>query len=157
ADCADVADGDGVPIAAYAAERLLDGGLAHTAVADYVARAVSRRSWPAPNEAYALQSLLHRIASAAPADARRTLTVAIHDIEQVTALARDLHAHPEKLQSGSRSAPGDLPWMGYGDDPWLVTLVSPESFAAPVVMAVSSRRIAPAGVAFRAAAAPAAV
>jgi signal transduction histidine kinase len=36
--------------------------------------------------------------------------------------------------------------MGYGDEPWLVTLVSPSSFAAPVVMAVSSRRILPNGV-----------
>src|SRR5690348_5134928 len=36
--------------------------------------------------------------------------------------------------------------MEYGDEPWLVTLVSPTSFAAPVVMAVSSRRIVPAGV-----------
>jgi signal transduction histidine kinase len=36
--------------------------------------------------------------------------------------------------------------MGYGDEPWLITFVSPTSFAAPVVMAVSSRRVVPGGV-----------
>jgi signal transduction histidine kinase len=36
--------------------------------------------------------------------------------------------------------------MGYGDEPWLITTVSPASFAAPVVMAVSSSRVLPAGV-----------
>ena len=33
--------------------------------------------------------------------------------------------------------------MGYGENPWLLTLVSPTSFAAPLVMAVSSRQIVP--------------
>ena len=55
----------------------------------------------------------------------------------------DMHDHLGELQRASRSAPGDLPWIGYGDEPWLVTVVSPKSFAAPVVMAVSSRRLVP--------------
>ena len=50
-----------------------------------------------------------------------------------------------RLQQASRSAPGDLSWMGYGDEPWLLTLVSPTSFAAPVIMAVSSRTNRPRG------------
>jgi len=47
--------------------------------------------------------------------------------------------------------------MAYGDEPWLVTVVSPTSFATPVVMAVSSRRSVPAGVTLRAAPTAAAV
>jgi signal transduction histidine kinase len=39
--------------------------------------------------------------------------------------------------------------VGYGDEPWLLTLMSPSSFAAPVIMAVSSTRIVPAGVTLR--------
>jgi signal transduction histidine kinase len=57
----------------------------------------------------------------------------------------------ERLQRASRTGPGDLAWMGYGDEPWLLTLVSPSSFATPVVMAVSSRRVLPAGVTLHAA------
>jgi signal transduction histidine kinase len=101
-----------------------------------------------------LQSLLRRLSSASAAEPLRQVTQELHDIEQVIALARDLHDRPGTLQGASRSAPGDLSWMGYGDEPWLVTLVSPSSFATPVVMAVSSRRILPAGVGLRVDAAP---
>jgi signal transduction histidine kinase len=47
-----------------------------------------------------------------------------------------------------------LSWFGYGEEPWLLTLVSPASFAAPVIMGVSSRRIVPAGVTLRVTPAP---
>lgn len=145
-DCGDVADADGVPFAVYAAERLLDGGRNQTLVASYVVRAVNRRRWLSPNEIRGLQSLLQRMPEAVAAEPSRRLTLVRRDVEQVTALGRELSTHPERLQRVSRTAPGDLPWMGYGDEPWLVTLVSPTSFAAPVVMAVSSRRSVPAGV-----------
>jgi hypothetical protein len=39
--------------------------------------------------------------------------------------------------------------VGYGEEPWLLTIVSPASFATPLVMAVSSRLILPADVALR--------
>jgi signal transduction histidine kinase len=157
ADCRDVVDADGVPMATYAAERLLDSGSDPALVANYVILAADQRSWPSPNERYALQSLLHRIPSAVAAEPLRRLTNTVHQIQQVEALARDLQAQPDKLQRAFRTAPGDFAWMGYGDEPWLVTLVSPASFATPVVMAVSSRRSVPEGVTLRAAPTPAAV
>jgi signal transduction histidine kinase len=157
ARCSDLVDADGVPIAVYAAERLLDGGRDQMSVAEYVAHAVNRRKWPSPNETRALDALLRRMPSAVAAEPLGRLALRIHDAEQVIALAKDLQAHPDRLQRAARTAPGDLPWMGYGDEPWLVTLVSPTSFAAPVVMAVSSRRSVPAGVTLHAAPAPAAV
>ncbi len=154
--CRAVADADGVPTAVYAAERLLDGGRDRQFVAAYLAAAVALRPWPSPNEVDALQSLLQRIPRDDAEAPLRRLARARHDIDQVRALARDLQAHPEKLQRASRTAPGDLPWMGYGDEPWLVTLVSPTSFATPVVIAVSSRRSMPAGVTLDTAPGPAA-
>jgi signal transduction histidine kinase len=156
AECRDVFDADGVPMAIYAAEHLLDSNRAPSQVADYVVRAVGERRWPAPSETFALRSLLQRMPVAVVAEALEKLTLAIRDSEQVTALAKDLQAHPDKLQRISRRAPGDLPWMGYGAEPWLVTLVSPTSFAAPVVMAVSSRRSMPSGATLRTSPAPAA-
>ncbi len=155
ADCRNVGDADGVPMAVYAAERLLGSERDRSLVTDYIVRAVTFHKWPTPNETYALRSLLHRIPSTLAKEPLRRLTLVGRDMEQVAALARDLQAHPDKLERASRAGPGDLPWMGYGDDPWLVTRVSPTSFAAPVVMAVSSRRSVPAGL--HAAPAPAAV
>ncbi len=123
-------------------------------VADYALRRASAPQWRSPNEAFILQSLLRRIASPAAAERLRTLAVEIRNGEQISALVRDLPHHLGKLLQASRSAPGDLSWMGYGDEPWLLTLVSPTSFAAPVIMAVSPRRIVPAGVTLRIAPTP---
>jgi signal transduction histidine kinase len=152
-ECGDVSDADGVPLALYAAERLLASSRRAIAghddgVAGYVVRRVSAPGWRSPNEAFILLSLLRRIGSPAATDALRTLAVDMRSAEQMSALAHDMHDHLAKLQRAPRSAPGDLAWLGYGDEPWLVTLVSPTSFAAPVIMAVSSRKIVPAGVTF---------
>jgi hypothetical protein len=155
--CGDVTDGDAVPFALYAAERLLDDAQQTDLVATHVTRMVNIRAWRSPTEASALESLLRRLPGALSATPQQTLSTQIHNIEQITALARDLRDHPGTLQTASRTAPGDLSWMGYGDEPWLVTLVSPVSFATPVVMAVSSRRILPAGVLLSASPAPSAV
>jgi signal transduction histidine kinase len=158
-ECGDVPDADGIPFALYAAERLLANGPNATGgdanpVADHVLGRASAPRWRSPNEAFILQTLLRRIASPAAAEPLRRLAVEIRSVEQISALVQDMHDHLGKLQRASRSAPGDLSWMGYGDEPWLLTLVSPTSFAAPVVMAVSSRRIVPAGVTLRVTPAP---
>ena len=153
-----MSDADGVPLALYAAERLL----AERPDRCFRWRTMccagpGARQWHSPNEAFLLQSLLRRMASPAAAAALRTLAVEIRNVEQISALVQGMHDHLGKLQRASRSAPGDLSWMGYGDEPWLLTLVSPTSFAAPVIMAVSSRRIVPAGVTLRATPTPVAV
>lgn len=148
-ECDDVSDADGVPLALYAAGRLLASGRGDGPASAYVLRSASAAQWRSPNEAFILQSMLRSLASPAAEERLQTLAVEIRNAEQVSALVQDLHDQLGTLQQASRSAPGDLSWIGYGDEPWLLTLVSPVSFAAPVVMAVSSRRIVPAGVTLR--------
>jgi len=145
-ECATVADDDGIPQALYAATRLLDIRSNDGETEDYVIRQANMGRWRAPNETYMLQSVLRKISNPATTDALNRLAAEIHDMELITALAQSLHDQLGKLQRATRSAPGDLSWMGYGDEPWLITIVSPTSFAAPVVMAVSSRKVMPAGV-----------
>jgi signal transduction histidine kinase len=156
-ECGEVADSDGMPLALYAADRLLATGEQDSRAVDFVLRRASTPRWRSPSEAFALRSLLQRIASPAAAVALRTIAMDIRNGEQMSALARDVHDRLGQLQRASRSAPGDLSWFGYGDEPWLLTLVSPASFATPVIMAVSSRRIVPAGVTLRVSDAPDAV
>jgi signal transduction histidine kinase len=151
-ECGDVRDADGVPIALYAAERLLaagNGARNDPSAADYVLRRASAPPWRSPNEGLLLKSLLPRIGNPAAAGAQRALDVEIRSVEQISTLVQDPHDALGKLQQASRSAPGDLAWVGYGEEPWLLTLVSPASFATPLVMAVSSRQILPADVALR--------
>lgn len=147
--CQEVFDADGVPLALYAAERRLGDAPSDTVVSEHVLHIAGVSRWRSPNEAFLLQSLLARMASPAATAALRTMADEIHNIEQIIALVQGRPDDLAKLQRASRSAPGDLAWMGYGDEPWLITLVSPSSFATPVMMAVSARRIAPAGVTLR--------
>src|SRR5215471_1253737 len=148
-DCAAVPDNDGIPHALYAADRLLKKESNDAEAQDYIVRVASIRQWRTPNEAYMLQSLLRKISSPAAVEPLRRLSSEIHDIDLITALAQNMDDHLGKLQRAFRSAPGDLSWMGYGDEPWLITIVSPSPFAAPVVMAVSSGKVVPDGVRLR--------
>lgn len=153
-ECGDVSDADGVPIALYAAERLLARSRNDGDVAEYLLRRAGAPHWRSPNETLILQSLLRKMTTPAAAEALGRLTEDIQGTEQISALARDAQDLIGRIQRAARSAPGDLSWIGYGDEPWLVTLVSPTSFAEPVIVAVSSRRLVPAGVTLRTTAAP---
>ena len=145
-NCATVRDNDGIPQAMYAADRLLSAGPADNEAQNYVLREANAPQWRTPNEAYMLQSLLRKLSTPDAADCLRRLSSEIQDIDQITALGLNLDDHLSELQRAFRSAPGDLSWMGYGGEPWLITLVSPKSFAEPVVLAVSSRKLLPEGV-----------
>ena len=158
-ECSDVFDRDGVPLALYAAERLVASGRGDQSVADVLLRLAgppqSRCAdgcgpvWRSPNEGLLLESLLRRVQTPAAAGALSALAREIHNAGQISALAQDTHDRLGQLARASRFAPGDLSWMGYGDEPWLLTLVSPTPFAEPLVMAVSSRKIVPADVTLR--------
>jgi signal transduction histidine kinase len=152
-DCGAVPDRDGVSYALYAADRLLSAKGEDDEAKNYILGKVSSRQRRAPNEAYFLQSLLRKLAHP-DAESLRALSSEIHDLEQITALSQNMDDPLGKLQRAFRSAPGDFSWIGYGDEPWLITIVSPTSFAAPVVMAVSSRKVLQDGVALHLAASP---
>jgi signal transduction histidine kinase len=143
--CEAITDDDGIPLGLYASERLISSGQDLTAAGEYVIHRVNVTHWRPPNEAYLLRSLLNAVSNDSRNQASVKLSAEIHDMEQIMALANDGQDRLVRLKAAFRSAPGDLSWIGYGDDPWLITVVSPTPFARPVVMAVSSARIVPAG------------
>jgi len=144
-NCAAIADDDGIPFGLYAAERLITNGQDISAAGEYVIRRVDAAYWRPPPEAYLLRTLLNAVSTDDKRPATAKLSAQIRDMEQVLALANG-DDRLSQLRSAFRSAPGDLSWIGYGSDPWLITVLSPTPFAAPVVMAVSSARVVPDGV-----------
>lgn len=154
-ECATISDADGVSLSLYAAQRILAAEPDHAEAGKAVLDAVNTPRWRQPNEAYMLKSLLTVMPTGKAALQR--LATEIRDMEQVTALAQNIHDPLGKLQRAFRSAPGDLSWMGYGDEPWLITMLSPGSFATPVVMGVSSRKLIPVDVSLHARAVPSAM
>src|SRR5262249_32767168 len=78
-------------------------------------------------------------------DARQafdTLSAEIHDTETIIALANDLN-RLGRLDFPFHASPGRSVWLAYGDEPWLVTVMSRASFVPPMVLAVSSKKISP--------------
>jgi hypothetical protein len=143
--CNAVTDDDGIPLGLYAAERLITSGQDVAAADEFVIHRANVTHWRPPSEAYLLRSLLNTISNDSGKQANVKLSTEIHDMEQMISLANEGQDRLARLKVAFRSAPGDLSWIGYGDDPWLLTVVSPTPFAAPVVMAVSSARVVPAG------------
>jgi signal transduction histidine kinase len=73
---------------------------------------------------------------------RETLSTEIHDIGQIMALANDLN-RLGRIDFPFHASPGKTVWLAYGDEPWLLTVMSRASFTPPVILAVSSRKITP--------------
>jgi signal transduction histidine kinase len=135
--CGSVRDDDGIPFSLYAAERLVSNQLDAGGARQYVAALAAQPRWWSPMQAYLMRTLLGDI----PA-----LSSEIHDMEQMVALAADLHgAGLFRLDIPFSERPGETAWLGYGTEPWLVTVMSPGEMASSVVLAISSTAVTPPG------------
>jgi signal transduction histidine kinase len=149
-ECDSLEDADGMGLGLYAAERLISLDLDARPARDYVINKAQSVRWPPPVQAYLMRSLLHGVDAGEAGRARDALSLRIHDVEQIMNLANDLN-RLARLDFPFHAAPGKSVWLAYGDDPWLITVMSRAVFAPPIVLAVSSNRISPPGVTFLAA------
>jgi signal transduction histidine kinase len=145
--CDGLEDNDGMAFSLYAAERLISLGLDTGIAEEYVTGKARSARWLPPVQAYLMRSLLGK------AGRSDVLSPKIHDMEQIVALANDLN-RLGRIDFPFHASPGKSVWLAYGDEPWLVTVMSTASFAPPVVLAISSKKVAPPGVTFLASASP---
>jgi signal transduction histidine kinase len=132
-DCESVRDPDGVSYGLYAADRLISNQSDPATARQYVLRHSSQRRWWNPMEAYLMSSLVGDVPE---------LSSTIHDMEQMIALAADQHSIGLfRFDFPFSERPGDSVWLGYGTEPWLVTVMSPATTVSPVVLAISSERV----------------
>ncbi len=129
--CGSVTDDDGVPYALYAASQVSDSQ-------SYVLEQADQIQWRHPAQAWLLRSLL-------PAEAKTNLDLLIRDIGQMTALARDFRGSMFRMEFPFTSRMNGLAWLAYGEELWLITVMEAAPQSAPVVLAVSSQKVAPPG------------
>jgi signal transduction histidine kinase len=153
-ECASVNDSEGMAYSLYAAERLISLDLGSKPARDYIIKRVRSLRWLPPVQAYLLRSLLRDSTTSEAKQAADKLTSEIHDVDQILSLANDLN-RLGRIDFPFHASPGKSVWLAYGDEPWLITVTSTASFAPPVVLAISSKRISPPGVTFLAAKSPA--
>ncbi len=120
-----VTDEVGIPIALYAAGRLLEEGSGNRAVIEKVGSIVHERRWRSPAEAYMLRELLHQASTthdstkrSSALDVQLLIGFEIAAIERVIDLRNDFPGLG--LRSGGTHENGYGPrWIRFGDD-WLV-------------------------------------
>jgi signal transduction histidine kinase len=153
-DCSSVEDADGMVFGLYAAERLASLDLGSKLAKEYIVKRAQSHRWLPPVQAYLMRSLLRDSTAGDAKQAADRLSLEIHEVEQILTLANDLN-HLARIDFPFHASPGKSVWLAYGDEPWLITVTSTASFAPPVVLAISSKRVSPPGVKFLAAESPA--
>src|SRR6516164_9428275 len=138
----------------YAAERLISLDLGAKPAQEYIIKRTRSIRWLQPVQAYLMRSLLRDSNATEAKLANDKLSLEIHEVEQILALANDLN-RLGRIDFPFHASPGKSVWLAYGDEPWLITVTSTESFAPPVVLAISSKKISPPAVTFLATKSPA--
>ena len=138
----DVVDEHGVPLALYAATRLLDAGFARRAVTDRARQVAGEVGWLSPTALYLLRDLVRRLRTSADSADAPTLRPLADSIaarlactEQAIALQRDF-AQLALGAGGPRRPDAEVRWVPYGDPPWLVGTAALLGGTADIVLAV---------------------
>jgi len=140
----DLVDEHGVPLAMYAASRLVEDDGDREAVVGQVRAALREDRWLSPSALYLLRDLVTTLGSTADS-ARDEAVFSLADTvaarlafsEQALALQRDFPRLGLGIGRGSLRN-GDAPWIALGSPPWLVGLATPVESEADVAVTVRS-------------------
>jgi signal transduction histidine kinase len=143
----EVTDDNGIPLALYAAGRLLASGANQRVVLDHLRDEVSAKRWMAPAQAYMIRELLEQLAQKGSEAGLREIATQlhgrieeeIHRMEQVLALQNDF---PKLFHSptGGDTVPNRQPvWVVYGKEKWLVSLAPVLGNRQSAVVAVKAQ------------------
>ena len=145
---ADAVDEHGIPLAFYAARRLVDGPRDLAYVLDRLRAEVDTSAWMAPAAAHLSAELLDALAGAAPDSTARASAAALRDAvarripvsERALALQRDyaglgLHA-PSPVTATAQPL-----WVPFGEGTWLVSAGRPAGTPSEVAIAVNAAAV----------------
>ncbi|MGI9065513.1 MAG: sensor histidine kinase [Pyrinomonadaceae bacterium] len=140
----EIRDEQGVPFALYAAGRLLEGGVEHSAVLDRIRPELNEQRLLSPTVAYILRELTNRLAgTASDTTVRETAqnlqqetSTVIRHLEQAMALQNDFSNLKLAHVRGDSTRNFEPLWVSYGQEIWLVSLSSPLAKLRPAVTAV---------------------
>ena len=146
---AQIVDEHGVPLAFYAAGRLLDAPAERAAVLDFLRKELESRAWFSPTAAYMLRDLVDTLAhnAAAPerlADLRQAQRLAaqhVRRVEQALALQRDFPSTPLALAPTSQPSPREPVWIPYGQELWLVGHLATVRDSTPAIVVVHAQEV----------------
>jgi signal transduction histidine kinase len=136
-------DEQGVPLALYAAKRLLDAGVEHAAVAARIQEEAETKGWLPPAEAHMLSGLAGRIAPQTSEGAlreaaeatQRKIAERIRFLEQALALQNDFPSL-KLVRAGGQAGEAQPLWAPYGKETWLVSVAPAPAGRSLILVAV---------------------
>lgn len=138
----DVVDEYGVPLALYAATRLLESRVQREAVIERVRRTAGDAGWLFPTALYLLRELAASLRSSPDSAEAKTIgdladaiAARLASTEQAIALQRDF-ARLELEPAGVRAHNAEARWVPYGAPRWLVGKTAPLRGEGDIVLAV---------------------
>jgi len=138
----DVVDEHGVPLALYAASRLVEADVQREAVVDRMQRTLEDPRWLPPTALYLLRDLVerlgpssHSVGDSTASALAATVASRLESTEQVMALQRDF-PRLGLAAGGLSTHNAETRWVVYGASPWLVGRSAPLGGAGDVVVAV---------------------
>lgn len=140
-----VVDDQGMPLALYAAARLVDAQMEWDAVLDRLESHVGAAAWKKPAEAYMLLALLDTLAAgttdSASGDRAAALSTEMRGQVEVIELSLALQRDFQRLglwPATSANGSTDLKWVPFGDGAWMVSSGSFPGDAGEAVAAVDA-------------------
>jgi signal transduction histidine kinase/tetratricopeptide (TPR) repeat protein len=138
----ELVDEHGVPLALYAATKLLEAGTQSDAVIDRIRQALSSARWLSPPALYLLRDLSGSLKSSSGSsdegsvrDLDAAISTRLACTEQAIALQQDLPRLGLGV-GGSLLHNAEARWVPYGAPPWLVGRTSPLGGEGDIVVAV---------------------
>jgi signal transduction histidine kinase len=129
-DASAARDPEGVGYRFYAAKLLLDSKRGAKAVKEFLQKEADGNGRLSLTELYMIRDLN----GSSP-----RLSERISDLERVSDLVKDAGRIRVRVEAGAE-------WVPYGEEPWLVTVTARQADLPPLLLAVSSAKVAPPGV-----------
>ncbi|MGB2845195.1 MAG: ATP-binding protein [Candidatus Aminicenantaceae bacterium] len=144
-----ITDEYGIPLAFYAAGRLLDAGESLSEVANRIQSELESKRWLSPSESYMLRGTVEKLINFSPGgsfqdtaeDFQQKINEYIAKLEQALTLQNDFQSLGLE-ENQNREAQRDEPiWTVYGAEPWLISYTPPLSGSQPLLIAVDVQEI----------------
>ena len=144
-----ITDEYGVPLAFYAAKRLLEENSDKETVSKLILKELESKHWLAPTGSYLLKEITEILINTYPkmADSNTAKNIKqridrlINSLEQATALQNDFQGLELTASSKSKGKIDEPIWILYGSEPWMLSLSTTLSETQSLIIAVHAQKV----------------
>ncbi len=144
-----ITDEYGVPLAFYAAKRLLEENSDKETVSKLILKELETKHWLAPTGSYLLKEITEILINTYPKmddsntakNIKQRIDRLINNLEQATALQNDFQGLELTASSKNKGQIDEPIWILYGSEPWMLSLSPTLSETQSLIIAVHAQKV----------------